>query len=1162
MNWLKICRIIFIAIILCSMPLVAVRAQTEQTSEPAVAFVDSTPEIRYYIGDIEQMGFSVSVVNRSDNPVTLYVLILGVDNILQSDIGALQPTLKSGEVTEVSFTLKTGNAVAEIISKREALTGYLIFSSSAGGFVYKTISITTEPSPAEIKGPKASEIILPNESDGTITFDWNALENRTMVFPVLNTSKYSANIEALLYFPDLTSNQPPVIQPIRFLGVLSLPIEPFKASNIRFKLNDPSSEPKKYDGLLILTDAGGAWSILKKVELYIPSAGQQPAPGTGLGFLADDKTPISLDYNCLKRGEPVEIGLINQGKVAITISSARVIITDLIDQKGKKIELQSLDFQPLTIPPLETGFIDLRLYNSAPAAAAGTPASTVATIKITGTPQSGTYGGYLVLATDSDQPVLVKPVSLEVSTISSALPTALDKIAAGIQILFQNRFHRQFRFGAADWSILAIIVVLVLAGLLWACQRVWFWLWNASGKLGPILIEEIPGKPELRASLRQHLAHCGVPSTTAVPNASIGVSEFTTVIAKSKIPEAAFLEAILLFFQKLLSKRTGYVVTALVSEGASKTSVNVQIRLAYNNKVKYIRTLEGNDPEEAIKNAAYYIFYRICSQKAALARVPKWSRFPTFASYQQYRRAEELKGEEKYSEAIEQYKCASKEAPFNALLRLGWGDACELNGQFLGALEVYLEAVSMWPYLYSFWYRIAVNFSYVEKWWDESNTEKINLIFKLFNSCPPNENGDFWGELHPRRLSTPRNKEAKEWKDTEPAGEKKEPLAKTDFLERSRKLYCLLNKEIRVWRAISNWVYALVTGVLNFIFKPVEYTTGLSRYLWHYIPFFPWMDATQFRRMAELAFYITMIHLPKSLPGNDCPKIDFQGASLEAFVYNKTNTIVNKLWNRTAVYYNAACVYASLLSNTQNNAEGVVLKENAIKYIKKATRDQSPLEVEWAKTDPDLKALGGNDEFKALFDISDIEEQQSKEDKEKKDKHYMIELLRVGIVQQKNDWEKAHRKRIAAMGLIAEADYQIRLWSSLETLSGKPTDGELQETFWKLVMQKGKTEIMPDPSEMSQDDIKKLDLGKLDKCLKFVQGAAKSQREIWEKRKEDGKLFLKHVATPMTGVWSLWQQAEMAQWIYLEKKIAPILEDKPSKKKNSQKSLKVTGTSS
>ena len=88
-------------------------------------------------------------------------------------------------------------------------------------------------------------------------------------------------------------------------------------------------------------------------------------------------------------------------------------------------------------------------------------------------------------------------------------------------------------------------------------------------------------------------------------------------------------------------------------------------------------------------------------------------RFPTFDSFLNFQKA---LAEDDLELANIKFKEASIEAPFNAKIKLNWGDRNELNDRYPTALLIYIEVAMMWPHLLVIWYRIAIVLYCYWKW--------------------------------------------------------------------------------------------------------------------------------------------------------------------------------------------------------------------------------------------------------------------------------------------------------------------------------------------------------------------------------------------------------------------------------------------------------------
>jgi len=579
------------------------------------------------------------------------------------------------------------------------------------------------------------------------------------------------------------------------------------------------------------------------------------------------------------------------------------------------------------------------------------------------------------------------------------------------------------------------------------------------------------------------------------------------VVSESKIPEVKFIEAILKFLTKLLKVNFGYtIICNLVGEEDSPpVGVNVQIKMTQSGVVKRMETVEADTYEQAARNAAYFVFHYISGRKSAIRRIPEWSRFPNYASYQLYKEAELLKNAQEYSEAIKTYEEAAKDTPFNALLRLGWGDAYELKQEPLKALFVYLEATAMWPYLYGFWYRIAVNLSYVDVWvkkeWEGSENNKKEEFLKLLN--------DFISDLD---LEIPQNDDNNFQKL---------------FFTYSKTILDKLEEDTKFGKILWYWISTFWVNLFRMLFKPVDFEPQLSKYYRGYIPLL-WSYGIQFRRMVEVAKYCTEIR--------------------ESPLENNNKAIKNvagRFWNRWTVYYNIACYYA-LKAKVPSEDNKDYLEEQSVDYLKKADRDpRSVLDIEWVKGDPDLESLHENLEFKALFDIQSEEDKKSEEKNNIIAKYYPLKLVQVAAQNQKaimNKWGKPRtRSKVSPEELLAGAEHQTRVWNSLKKLAENPTDATYQQLFWNCAMQYKKgLEIMPKKPGKDENIISNLDLEQLNQCWKAIKAEVQDMPTFWEVKTSDSKFFLEHGKTRMNDVWDVWSKAEIRQWEYIDKRIKEL----------------------
>lgn len=1083
----KLIQTLLVVLLISQLTVLPALAQNGQEARPAIAFLDPAPEITITektLGlnpEIQILNQAAATVEK--DPLTINIDIIGLEGILE--VKEIKGNVSGIEFSEGEgrFSLGRGELGVVVFSIRKTavkadklVSGFIVFGSmETGDFIYKKVTIDTRRPPATAESGKITLL----DGEGDISLDWTDLRNYEVRFPISNSNEVTATIKGNLQF----------LEPAEIF-TSTVDISPGEVSELTFGLGaDFIKERGSHTSFLILRGPDD-FSIAKKVTLHYPSSESQAPSGPKLGFLNGEE-PLTLLYSELANGSPFQVGLANQGQFTVTITSAEIILLGVVDQEGKRIDLNlKAEIEDNGVfGPFETKVISITLTTSDGR---------------NHVPRDGDYNGYLLLKTDLDKALIVKSITLKVAAVAPTLPTYLDRATIKLQVLVQRLTKSQSRFGDAEWAILALIAVIVLWAFCLLIRKARLWWWNARGRLGPIVVEEIADKPDLTARLRQHLARCGVIPATAVPNAEAGIPAFVTVVSESKLPQAKFVKAILDLLANYLRVRFGYIIACILVGNESKppVGVTVQIKMSQSGEVKRIETLEAATYDQAIQDAAYFIFHYISGRRSALRHIPEWSRFPSHTSYRLYKEADQLKKLQKYSNAIKLYEEAAKETPFNALLRLGWGDAYEMKREHLKALYVYLEALAMWPHLYGFWYRVAVNLSYADIW-----------LKAEFKKLKVEKKEEFLELLNKRLCWIDKNYPPLKLKDVPVVKKADVENTRQKFLERSLRVSDYLDKQTGFWKLLGNWFSSIFTNLWRGLFQPAEREPLCSKYYWGYIPLL-WSFGVQFRRMNKIALYCTELRQGSSHP---------DGAK-------EIESVSSGWWNRWYVYYNVACYYALSAKD-----------ECALEFLKKANRDpHSYLDVEWVKIDPDLERLHVNLEFKALFDIPDKKEAQSKEAKEIIAKTYALRLVKEGASQQMTitrEWGKSQGLDVSPEELLAGAQYKSRLWNSLLELAKKPADETVQKLFWNSVtLHSQGYQAMPDKKTTAGI----LTLDELDRCWKAIQDESQHLPGVWEAHAGDCKLFLEHGKPLMSDVWALWRQAEIRQWTHLEKLIKPL----------------------
>ncbi len=1050
---------LFLLLTLASLlQVISVHAQTEQPPMPGIAFLGSLEgEITVYENELP---YTLHVVNQSTGKLALQVSLLGLEDILQTDQPTASVSLEPGAIWSVRFFPRSK-------SLDKTYSGLIVFSSERGDVIYKTMTIRKGERPSTEVTAQKDQISLINTIDN---INWNELQNKKIDLFFLNQEQDKADFTGTLYvmWKDLNFKK---------IECGRLTLDPSSAGILQCdpgKLFLPSDRGS-YSGFIIIQDSGNKWVQHFDFILHVPSSEAQVLNGPKLEFL-NGEDPIVIDYNLL----PIQLGLINKGLESVDIQQVEVLLPNIIDQSGYPISslLEVEQNRASTIASLKTAWLELKR----------TPSTKTQ-------PRDGNYAGYLIVKTNNDQAIIVKAITLQVSAIDTTLPTVTEKIATNVQLWFQKLFRSKVRFATTEWVIVSVFFVWLF---FWLISKLTQWWWAARGKVGPITIEEIANKPTLASTMRYHLARCGVLPNTSTPNTSTGFAGLTTVISESKLPEAKFVTAILNFIQAFLSlsKKQGYTVTCTPSGDEAKppVSLTTEIKMSRSGQAKRIFTLTGNTYEEVGKNAAFYIFHYASGRSAAIRHIPKWSRFSSPVSYQKYKEATELTSAGKYEDAVKQFAEAAQDAPFNASLRMGWGDAYEMQKKDTDALGVYLEAALMWPELYGFWYRIAAKLGCI----NSTEIEKYKAL--LYNLIQGNS-----------KALERANHMLEETDRVE--GLKSTSLDKTDPVKLSLLFLKFLETEITFARMIGNWSMAAWLNLVYSIIDPGKVRHRLARYYWNYIPLFPWGNGAQFQRMVQLGYL--------------CIK---QQAEKSAIDDKQVRQIMEYPWNQWQVYYNAACFYALRYVKSKSEKDAA----DALMHLKTAAQNpHSGLDMKWVQKDQDLDSLHENPEFKALFDIESREEIKDKETKGKKDLYQGISLIQQVATQQKEDWETPPGRKVSPEELIIEADHQTRVWECLFKLCDNPTDAKLLGLFWSIGMQNN-ANIQPNPNSTPPDSLK---LDKLDLCWKDIRNNVQSYLDLWNSRKQDARLYLEHGKPQMRDVWKLWSKTEIRQWEYLVKLI-------------------------
>ena len=1070
----KVISLFLLLTLFSQMQVLIAYAKTEQPPAPGIAFLGA-PEGEITIYE-DKLPYTFNIVNQSTINLTVQVNLLGFGDVLDTDLTNSTFSLKPGGISKVKLNLK-GSLV------QASYNGLIVFSSQRGDVIYKAIALKAGTKPATEEFAKKEQVSLLNE---TQDINWNELDNKQFDLLFFNDGEHKAILSGKLYLLGEDSY-------FRSFDCTpkTLSIDPSSTGILQCDLGDVFQPPDlgSYAGFIIIEDEKGKWAQHFDFTLHVPSSETQVASGPKLEFLNGDE-PVVLEYSRLLSDETIQIGLINKGQKDILVKDAQITFLNIINGNGETIHTPlfiKIENPSLTIPPLDIKYLRL------------TPVLSPSTREpIEGLPKDGTYQGYLIVKTENDQAVLVKTITLQVSAIDATQPTITQKIATGIQLWFQKGFNTEARFSTVEWVILSVFLVWLLFWLFSKIANGW---WAFGGKIGPIVIEEVSGKPTLAPTMRYHLARCGILPSTSTPNTSTGFAGLKAVIAESDIPEVKFVTGVLNFIQAYLSlnRKQGYTVTCTTAGDETKppVSLTAEIKLSRNGQTKRIYTLTGNTFEETGKSAAFHIFHFASGRRAALRHIPIWSRFPTPASYQKYKEANALANAKQYDDAVKQFAEAAQDAPFNASLRMGWGDTYEMQQKDTDALLVYLEAALMWPQLYGFWYRIAAKLPYAEK--EKNKLEPLIRKLAQENLVILNKVNK---TLDKYQFSSLENFE----------------LNKENLVRLSLLFLKYLETEIRFPRMLWNWIKWAFLNTVHSIFDRNKVQHRLAQYYWNYIPV-AWGNGVQFQRMVKLAYL--------------CTEQQIDGSSTND---SEVSSLLEKPWNQWQVHYNAACYYALLSKNLKDvDKKKKYAVDKAVTHLITAAKNpHSGVDMKWVQKDPDLVSLYEDPEFKALFDVKSKEEEDQTKDKEKQNLYQGIHLIGQVAAQQEKDWKSLPGKEVSPEELVTEADRQARVWESLVQLCNAPTDSKLLDQFWNIGMQKDENApLKPTVPDLAGS----LSMDTLNQCWKDIKNIVQPGLDLWVSRKQDTKVYLEFGKPQMKDVWKLWSKAEVRQWSYLDKLI-------------------------
>ncbi len=684
-----------------------------------------------------------------------------------------------------------------------------------------------------------------------------------------------------------------------------------------------------------------------------------------------------------------------------------------------------------------------------------------------------------------------------------------------------------------------LIIYFFFRFILWIYHISKITIKKIRGEIGPFIVEENKECPEFSSQINNLLAKCGGqtsnPCNSAAPNINPGFSEITAALDAISPVKSNVVNLIIPLLRFLLGtasfKQTGYIVTGCVEEKKEEKTFTLCLTLKRIHKAQHLasETFHNSDKQLLIQEAAYWCFWYVCACDKPGSYWSPWAFFPTFESFKNYHQALNAPT---FKQAEVYYKKAIKEAPFNALIRLNWGTKAEANNHYLEALENYLEAVLMWPFLYGFWFRIACIFSYFSDWeneWQDNGKQKMicSLIEQLFQT-----------KILTRVFK--KNREPKITGVLENLKRDSYFYKKGAFLLLSFYCWEFLGQQVKLNLGL---LFEQVILKCLFPFKSGNYSSFLIKHYWGLLPKNQSDEASQFSYSNVISQCCTEIQIRKHFHINEKnSKIEIDNMAIKdnSEKVHKTKDLVRIIGvilessqKNMDVFYNAACFYAL-----------AGMPKESIDNLKKAYRDpKGELSHEWVLNDPDLKSLWGDPEFDALFDIPNkpslnayYQEKFILRDQKKQNGFKLIKQIL--------DAKEINYSSMSSSFLLIYATTQVELWTALAQFFSNPDDDETWGNFCHIanplyfpmnhffvdeIVEKSK------PETKDQESISYLPMfEQIELLFSQLFDYAVKQVSEWKTKKELAASFvnLKEQSQYDT-IWTLWKQIEKSQWFYL-----------------------------
>lgn len=347
------------------------------------------------------------------------------------------------------------------------------------------------------------------------------------------------------------------------------------------------------------------------------------------------------------------------------------------------------------------------------------------------------------------------------------------------------------------------------------------------------------GKPRSRADLENLMREClhrNAPHTPPpLPGGSLGY--WQDFVEQQFVKDSHWLTRAAAFFMRLVRPPSGLEIHgSLIPEqpgpdGTATHGIRVHMIDLRSGQILLARSFKSRTSlEQAVEQAAYAAVERAIEQCRALPEWSYWEEADGSALWNYHQGASKLQEDsgdmEKVDEALESLQEAAKKSPGSAMVRLQLAEALEARGDYVSAIEIYLQIGDRYPRLMVAKFRLASVCRTADLWvrrLDEQSREpRTRLLHAL--------DGELARALRkPTRLGWLIERERRR------AGKSTETLELED---------ALLNMAVRAQKKIEKFAR---WSVLRWFFLP----TAERRFFWHTLLWPP-----QRRRDQQLSFRI------------------------------------------------------------------------------------------------------------------------------------------------------------------------------------------------------------------------------------------------------------------------------------------------------------------